>query len=72
VASSLTAYGIWKEKAWTVRAGTVTGVVLLLYMVYQVLSALFILTVNNYAVLGAGSTFGIFGLLAMLLVRRAG
>ncbi len=68
--AAATAYGIWQKKSWTVRAGTICGIVLLLYMVYQILSALFILTVNNYAVLGAGSTLGMFGLLGMWLVRR--
>lgn len=70
LSAAATAYGIWREKIWTVRAGTICGIVLLLYMVYQVLSALFILTVNNYAVLFAGAVYGIFGLLAMWLVRR--
>lgn len=71
ISSVATAFSIRTNKPWTVRAGIITGIVLLLYMVYQVLSALFILTVNNYAVLGAGCTFGIFGLFGVWLVRRA-
>lgn len=70
VTAAATAFGILREKIWTVRAGTVCGIVLLLYMAYQILSALFILTVNNYAVLFAGAVYGIFGLLALWLVRR--
>jgi lipopolysaccharide export LptBFGC system permease protein LptF len=70
VAAAATAYGILREKSWTVRAGTLCGIVLLLYMMYQILSALFILNVNNFAIIGAGSTYGMFGLLGMWLVRR--
>src|SRR5689334_21978875 len=44
VSAAITAYGLWRAKSWTLRAGTVTGVVLLLYMVYQILSALVVLT----------------------------
>ena len=70
VTAAITAFGILREKIWTVRAGTICGIVLLLYMVYQILSALFVLNVNNFAIIGAGSTYGMFGLLGMWLVRR--
>lgn len=70
VASGVTAYGIFKKRSWTVHVGTIAGILLLLYMGYQMLSALFILTANNYGVLGAGATYGIFGLIGILLVRR--
>lgn len=71
IAAAATVYAILKQTVWMVQAGTVTGIVLLLYMVYQVLSALFVLTVGNYAVIGAGSTYGMFGLLGIVLIRLA-
>lgn len=71
LSAAVTTYGLWRAKAWIVRAGNVTGIVLLLYMGYQILSALTVLTANNFAVVGAGSTYGFFGLLGIWLVRRA-
>ncbi len=71
IAAGATAYGIWRIKSWTVVAGTVMGIVAVMYMGYQILSALSVLTVNVYAVIGAASTIGIFGLLGILLVRLA-
>lgn len=71
IAAATTVYSIWRVKTWMVTAGTVTGIVLVLYMIYQVLSALFVLTANNFAVIGAGSTLGMFGLLGILLIRYA-
>lgn len=71
LSAAATVYGILRLKSWTVFAGTVTGIVLVLYMIYQVLSALFVLAINNFAVIGAGSTLGMFGLLGILLIRYA-
>lgn len=68
--AAVTAYGISRKKNWTVRAGTISGIVLVVYAVYQILSALFVLTVNTLGVMFAGATFGALGLLAMWLVRR--
>ena len=70
ISAAVTAYGLWRAKYWTLRAGTITGIILLLYMGYQILSALFVLAANNFALIGAGSTYGIFGLIGMWLVRR--
>lgn len=72
ISATVTAYSILRQKSWSVRAGTITGIVLLLYMVYQVSSALVFLTQNRSGVVGAGSTYGIFGLFGMWLVRKAG
>ena len=69
-AAAATAYSIWSNKIWTVRAGTVCGITLVLYAMYQILSALFILNVNTFGVMFAGAVFGVFGLLSIWLVRR--
>lgn len=70
ISAGVTVYSILRKPAWTRRAGTLTGILLLLYMGFQILSALTLLTINNFGVIGAGSTYGMFGLLGMWLVRQ--
>ena len=70
IGACVTVYSILRRPAWTRRAGTITGVVLLFYMGFQILSALTMLTTNNFGVIGAGSTYGMFGLLGIWLVRQ--
>lgn len=70
IAAAASAWGIHKSKTWTIRAGTLTGVVLVLYGMYQILNGLLILQSNQFAALLAGSIYGFAGLFSMWLVRQ--
>lgn len=66
-----TVYGIFKVTTWMVPAGTITGIVLLMYMGFQIISGLYELRAGNFGVIGAGATYGIFGLVGIILIRAA-
>ena len=69
-AAAASAWSIHKKKTWTIRAGTLTGVLLVLYGMYQILSGLSILQSNQFSVILAGSVYGFAGLFSMWLVRQ--
>lgn len=70
VAAAVTAFGIYGNRLWTVRAGTITGILLVLYGMFQILGSLYLLTSNQFSVLLAGAVYGLAGLLSVWLVRQ--
>ena len=71
IAAAFSAFGVYGNKSWTVRAGTITGILLILYGMYQILSGLSVLQANQFSVILAGSVYGFAGLFSMWLVRQA-
>lgn len=69
-AAAVTALGIYKNRSWTVRAGTITGILLVLYGMFEILGSLYLLTANQFSVLLAGAVYGLAGLLSVWLVRQ--
>jgi hypothetical protein len=70
LSAAITAYSIHRNKAWSVRAGTITGFMLVLYGMYQILSGLFILNANQFSAIATGTIFGLAGLFSVWLVRQ--
>ncbi|MBI4674998.1 MAG: hypothetical protein HY741_25440 [Chloroflexi bacterium] len=70
IASAATVYAIYTKQAWAIRAGTIAGIILLLYAFYQILSGLFILKLNNLGLVFTGALFGLFGIFSFWIVRR--
>lgn len=70
LSAAFTAYGIHLNKSWSIRAGTITGFMLVLYGMYQILSGLFILNANQFSVITTGTIYGLAGLFSVWLVRQ--
>ena len=70
ISAAVTAFGIYKNKPWTVRAGSITGIILFLYALYEIAGEFFLPNASSAGGFNQGIVYGLFTFLAFWLVRR--
>ena len=70
ISATVTAFGIYKNKTWTVRAGSITGIILFLYALYEIAAEFFLPNASSAGGFNQGIVYGLFTFLAFWLVRR--
>lgn len=65
-----TVYGLYARQMWSFRAGVVTGILLLLFGLFQIIGDSLTVGASTSEIVFTGILYGLLGLFSMWLVRR--